>query len=119
MANNNNKELIYLQHSHITQHTKNGIKGEWMIKKNETCEVLQVLPAYITDADMFIIINFAKKYELDAFNAGITLQKDKQNVFLKAQVEELKNSIYQLSVENERLATILDKTTSEAKPNAN
>ena len=101
-------ELIDLQSANATQLSNNGVKGAWSIKKNISGELLQVLPATVSDELVFTILDFAKKYELIAFNAGIKFQKGKENEVLSTNIIELKHTINELITENNRLADILE-----------
>ena len=109
------KEYIDLQACNAGQLSTSGVKGDWSINKNITGEVLHMFPASIADKVMFSILDFAKKYELIAFNAGINFQKGKQNEVLASSIVQLKRSIIDLTEENSRLATILDHQTSNFK----
>jgi hypothetical protein len=106
-------DLIDLQASNVTQLSNNGVKGDWTVKKNITGEPLHVFPSVISDKLMFEVLNFAKKYELIAFNEGIKFQKTKQNAFLLAQVKELEAVNNEIAAENIRLATILENLLPE------
>jgi len=106
-------ELIDLQTSHVTQNTNGAVKSDWTVRKNVTGEAIHSFPPVINDALMFNILNFAKKYELIAFNAGINFQKEKQNEYLKAQIDELAGVNNELGIENVRLATILENLLPE------
>lgn len=108
-----NTEFIDLQSANVTQLTNAGTKGEWTLKKNITGEPLHTFPPKIDDGLMFYILNFAKKFELIAFNAGINFQKNNQNVFLEAQIKELVLVNAELGAENVRLATILENLLPE------
>ena len=101
-------ELIDLQSANATQLTSSGVKGEWRIKKNITGELLQILPAAVSDELMFTFLDFARKYELIAFNAGISFQKGKENEVLAANINELKAVRDILIEENSRLADALE-----------
>jgi hypothetical protein len=106
-------DLIDLQSAHATQLTNSGIRGDWVIKKNITGESLQAFPGTIDDSTMFGILNFAKEYELIAFNEGIKFQKGKDNEFLSAQIKTLKGVNQELADENIRLASILENLIPE------
>ena len=101
-------ELIDLQSANATQLTSNGSKGEWSIKKNITGELIQVLPAIVSDELIFTILDFARKYELIALNAGINFQKGKENELLADNIIILKQINRDLVEENTRLANILE-----------
>lgn len=105
------KELIKLQSAHCTQHTTEGVKGDWKVEENETNKNLATFPPNISDEVMFQILNFARKYELEAFNAGITFQKGKQNAVLQQTINEQLAVIEALGHDNNRLAGIIDEHT--------
>ena len=110
-----NKEYIDLQSCNATQISESGVKGDWSIKKNVTGDVLSVFPASVSDKVMFSIMDFAKKYELIAFNAGINFQKGKENEVLASNIVQLKRTNNALAEENSRLATALDYQTSHSE----
>lgn len=105
------KELIKLQSAHCTQHTSEGVKSDWKVEENATNDNLFVFPPNISDELMFQIMNFARKYELDAFNAGIQFQKGKQNEVLQQTINEQLAVIEALGHDNNRLAESIDKHT--------
>ena len=103
---------IDLQHSHVTQHTKNGHeKTPWRVCKNITNLRLGELPKQLAEAEVFDIMAFAKKYELIAFNEGIAFGKRKTVKVYDQQMKILKNRLNLAIEENERLASVLDKLT--------
>ena len=94
-------EYIKLQSAHATQISseKNG-KGAWKIRENITSKDLFELPGHISEKDIFTILDFAKKFELEAFNAGIQFGKN----INKTNLQIARN-------ENNRLSSILEKQT--------
>ena len=101
-------ELIDLQSANATQLTDNGVKGEWRINKNVTGETLEILPATVSDELIFLIMDFARKYELIAFNEGIKFQKGKENEVLAEKITQLSLINVDLFEENSRLADALE-----------
>jgi len=101
--------MLDLATCHITQHTKGSEKTDWVVQLNETNEEVFRLPKKMSEFEVFAIIDFARKYELEAFNKGIEFQKDKQNSVLKITIDSQLNLINKLKSENERLANELDK----------
>lgn len=97
------KEFIDLQSAHVTQITseKEG-KGDWLVRQNMTSKDLYTLPSNLSDKDVFTILEFARKFELIAFNAGIEFGKDGNRKRLKLAINE-----------NEKLASVLDKLTNK------
>lgn len=109
-------ELIDLQSAHMTQHTTDGhTKTDWSVEKNITNEQIFVMPKRLTDKEVFAFMNFAKKYELIAFNKGISFQKDRQNELLVATIKELQINNKGLAEENIRLASILENLLPEGE----
>lgn len=114
MINENlNENLIELQTAHVNQYTISGVRGDWFVEKNITNERLHTFSPLITDEEMSSIMDFARKYELEAFNIGIKFQKQKQNKLLIEQIDQLKKTITELANENDRLAIILEKHIGE------
>ena len=108
------EELIPLASAHVNQYTdeKNG-KSPWEVQENETNNLLAVLPRTISDGDMFKVLHFARKFELLAFNIGMShMQKelfghwDKEKENLLRVIKELKDA-------NERLADKLGDLIGE------
>jgi len=104
-------QLIDLQAAHVTQLTNKGKKSDWRVRKNITGEDLGKFPPSIDDPLMFKILDFARKFELIAFNAGITFQKNKQNVYLLNKIKELELLTEQLTTHNDYLAGALETVT--------
>ena len=100
--------LIDLQAAHVNQYTTQGVKTDWFVEQNITNDSMHTFSNRLTDNDMFSVMDFARKYELIAFNTGITFQKGKQNEVLVAEIAQLKIAIKDLAGENTRLASILD-----------
>ena len=107
------KTLIPLAASHVNQYTTKDGKSPWEVQENETNDLLAILPREITDAQMFKIMAFAKKFELLAFNIGMNYMRDE----LKDNWENEKNNLIKvirgLEEANERLAETLGKFIGE------
>jgi len=58
---------------------------------------------------VFKILEFARNFELIAFNEGIKLGKEKVRLGYESMVERLQNNITLAREENIRLATSLEK----------
>lgn len=101
-------ELIDLQSANATQLSANGVKSDWKINKNVSGAILQTFPSTVSDELLFSILDFARKYELIAFNEGINFQKGKENEVLAATVAELQQANAFLIAENSRLADALE-----------
>jgi len=106
-------DLIPLQNCHMTQYGSGAKKKDWSVEENITNKQLISFPSRFNEKEMFSIIKFARKYELEAFNTGINFQKNKQNIYLKATINELQKNNADLADENIRLATVLDNFTSK------
>lgn len=105
-----NKDIIHLQNAHVTQYTNEGTnKTEWKVRKNITSEDLFELPSDLTEAEVFKILEFAREFELIAFNEGIKLGKDKTKKGYESIIQRLENNIMLAREENIRLATTLEK----------
>ena len=102
-------DFIYLQNAHVTQHTSNGIKTEWKIEQNISNELLGSLPPQLTEDTVFAILNFARKYELIAFNEGIKVGKDKTVKVYDEMITTIGNKLAIATEENIRLAEALER----------
>jgi hypothetical protein len=95
------KEYIDLQSAHITQFTtEQDGKSAWKVRQNITSKDLHELPGHLSEKDIFACLEFARKFELIAFNAGIYFQKKQHQEQIRLAAQE-----------NERLALIIDKLT--------
>ena len=106
---NIDNDIIPLQACHVTQHTNGHEKTDWSVEKNITDEQIYKFPKTYTEAEIFHILDFAKKFELEALNIGINLEKTRQNQVLKNIIDTQKKLIGDLANDNERLATALEK----------
>lgn len=81
--------LIDLQTAHVTQFTEHGIRGDWLVRQNVSSDDLAKLPGELTEKQVFAVMAFARRFELEAFNAGIEFQKDQENAIHKQAIAEL------------------------------
>lgn len=109
------KEYIPLQHAHVKQSKTRGVKTDWKVCKNATHEELATLSVDFSDKDIFRILAFSRKFELEAFNIGIDFGKDKQRKTDTQVKNELHAKIMALTNENTRLAETLDRVTKTIK----
>lgn len=105
-------ELIELQSANVQQLTSEGIKGDWVVRKNITGESLHSFKP-LPDTVMTEVLNFARHYELKAFNIGIDFQKKKNNAVLEDKIRILTAVNKELADENIRLATLLENLIPE------
>ena len=103
--------MLDLSTIHVTQHSNGHTKTDWSVQLNETNEEIFVLPKTLNEKQVFAIMDFAKKYELIAFNKGINFQKGKENSILKEKIDTQNMVIEQLKKENERMSNIVDVLT--------
>lgn len=104
-------EYILLANAHITQKTNKNVKSDWSIEANITNEQLGTLPPHLTEQQAMAILKFARKFELDAFNAGIQLGKEKQKKVDDDIISNMKLKLRLATEENIRIAEALDKAT--------
>lgn len=109
-----NKDLVDLANAHVTQ-TKDsqGRKSTWSVEANITNEVLAKLDSKYTEVQVFELLDFARKYELVALNAGIQFQKGISDTYWKDIESKLKRVIEELTAENDRLAGLLEDLIGE------
>ncbi len=100
---------MILATAHVTQ-LKNGSKRtDWFIRENQTSKDIHALPSRLTEAEVFDILGFARKYELQAFNEGVDLQKA-----ITVQLTKEYEAKFQAQVhENIRLADTLERITNK------
>jgi len=101
--------LVELADSTITQHTNGHVRSEWKVMLPGSEKPIMTFPSTYRENEIFNIMDFAKKYELKALNAGIRFQKNKQNEVLKEIIDNQKKLIEALKVDNERLAEALER----------
>lgn len=101
-----NDPLVDLANCNAFQEDGDQGKTDWLIRKNKSGETLFVLPKHLKDNDVFTILDFARQYEVIAFNAGIEFAKKQKNV-------SMHNHIAALTSENEKLANKLVQLIGE------
>lgn len=110
----NQKDLVDLANAHVTQLTgSDQKKTPWSVEANISNEVLATLDVNYTEAQVFEILDFARKYELLALNSGIQFQKGISNAYWEAIEKKLKRVISELTDENNRLSGILESLIGE------
>lgn len=83
-------------------------ENQWTVTgQNE--EVLGVLPKSWKAKDCMIAIRLGRKYELEAFNVGITFGKQEAGRVASSVIRKLNNDVAELSAMNERLSQQLEK----------
>lgn len=105
------KTNLILYSSYCTQHSKDGRKGDWVLFDKEK-QQLEIFPKEWDEKMIFNILDFAKKYELDAFNKGIEYGKNLNPTTIKALesvIRQLKEENKKLLIENERIGGKLDQ----------
>ncbi len=105
---------VDLAAAHVTQY-KNAdqSKSKWFVRQNITSKDLAELPARLTEAEVFEILHFARKFELIAFNAGVQFQVSKSRKHFEPMIEGQKQIIEALTARNELLAAKLHKLMGE------
>ena len=101
-------EYIKLAHANVTQHTIGSKRNDWIIKANKTHEELGTLPSSLTDKEVFSILHFMRKYELDAFNIGIDFGKKEYKKVFNKENKILEQTNKELSKHNDHLASALE-----------
>ena len=102
------QDMIDLANAHVTQHTSNSVKSPWSVEANITDAPLGKFPSHYTEAQMFEILDFAKKYELEAFNTGVQYGKQIANGVQEPKIEQLLKRIDLMKEENERISAALE-----------
>jgi len=100
--------MLQLSTAHVTQTTQGSEKSDWVVQENETDKQLGVFSSQITETSMFTILDFAKKYELRAFNIGIAHGKQLIKEVYKEREANYEGIIKHMKEENERLARALE-----------
>jgi len=103
------EDLIPLQASHVTQGTAGHIKTPWSVQLNGTEDKILEFPSTYSENEIFHIMDFAKKYELEALNIGINFAKRQGNAYMKDIIDKQLSIIKALKADNDRLAMALEK----------
>lgn len=103
------KDYIQLQNSHVTQHTNGHIKSDWEVQENISNDILCLFPNTVNEELMFKITDFAKEFELKAFNSGIKLGKEKTVAVYEPKIKQMEEAIKQMKSENVRLSEALEE----------
>ena len=105
-------DLIQLANCNAHQLTKDGKKGDWIIRENITDAELFRFNGRISDEDMFAIMKFARQYELIALNTGIQHQKGRQDKTLEEANMRLLEESRSILAHNEFLAETVERLTA-------
>ena len=105
------QDVVPLANANANQTTSDGVKSDWTVRENITDRKLATFNARISDEDMFAILHFARKYELEAFNAGVDFQREKQNSAHKTEVTQLILERGAMIKRNNELAETVDRLT--------
>jgi len=108
------KELVKMAHAHVNQHSKGSEKTDWFIRENATEDLLGELPKKLNEKEVFYILNLVRKYELDALNVGIDYGKKQYKEVFDKETIKLRDNLKAATVENERLAEVLDEVTKRS-----
>lgn len=102
-----------LQTAYATQLSDENGKGEWFIYNTDKVEIYK-LPKEWTEKQVMGAIHLGRKFELQAFNNGVIMQKNKA----PEEIKDLRSIVKNLSAdremiinENMKLANELDKLT--------
>jgi hypothetical protein len=104
-----NEDIVHLQHAHVTQYSGQNGCTNWKVRKNITSEDLAELPGDLTEDEVFKVLEFARNFELIAFNEGIKFGKKQAWSLYDPLVNRLKDDLKLALEANERLATKLEK----------
>lgn len=101
-----NRSIVDLQQSCVQQltHRDNG-KLNWQVFNNEGTQIHELDKAY-NEKQIFEIQDYAKKFELEAFNRGIQFMKDQKNQEIRELEAKYSAVITEMRVENDR---VIDK----------
>ena len=106
--------LIPLSVAHVNQTTDaQGNKSPWEVQENETNDLLAILPKTFTDAEMFKVLHFGRKFEALAFDIG--MKHMQRELFSKWNKEKsnLLRVIKELETANSKLADKLNTFIGE------
>ena len=102
--NPQNNELIPLANANAFQTKSNGVKSKWFIRENITGQELFKLDKNFTESQIFNILDFARAFELEAFNKGIFFEKEKAAKMLEKIQKDFNAKVQAARQENERLS---------------
>jgi len=105
--------LIPLAAAHVNQYTTSEGKSPWEVQENETNGLLATLPRNFTEAEVFRVLHFARKFELLAFNIGMTKMKKEATDYFNAEKKKLIRVIDELTKANEKLSEKLGSLIGE------
>jgi len=83
--------------------------SDWQLRENKTNKILFTFPKCIQDKDMFRILDFIKRIEVNSCNIGIKYYKNKCNTYYGKILQEKDDIIDLLREENNKLAIALNK----------
>ena len=105
--------LIPLAAAHVNQYTTPKGKSPWEVQENETNGLLATLPRNFTEAEVFRVLHFARKFELLAFNIGMKRMQKQLSAHYDEQAKKLLRVIEELTQANERLSNKLASLIGE------
>lgn len=106
--------LIPLAVAHVTQLTnEDGSKTLWEVQENKTNDLLAEMPSNFTDKEMFKVLNFARKFELSAFNIGMKYMNSELTKERDIEKSKLLRVIKELEIANSKLAEKLETFIGE------
>lgn len=108
-----NNDLVHLQHAHVTQYSNSKGNSMWKVRKNITSEDLYELPSELTEEEVFAILDFAREFELIAFNEGIRFGKKEVRRTYESTIATYERTLKLAREENERLSDKLIKLISK------
>ena len=108
-----NNDLVHLQHCHVTQYSDSTGNSMWKVRKNVTSEDLFELPSELTEEEVFKILEFAREFELIAFNVGIKFGKKEMRRSYEETINTYERTLQLAREENERLSNKLIKLISK------
>ena len=101
-----------LRSANANQLTVDGIKQDWSIRKNGSeGERIHSFVPNISDSLMFDILNFARKFEREAYDKGLLAGTDSSSAALLQQIANLRDKLSAVEAHNEFLAQTLEDST--------
>ncbi len=105
--------LIPLQAAHVNMYPQLNDKTIWEVQENKTNILLHEFRINITENDMFSILDFARKYELAAFDIGMKHMNREMTEKLNQERKKYQDLINELEIANTKLADKLETLIGE------
>jgi len=103
---------LTLQGAYANQFTRDGVRGDYNLISSKQ-EPLGQWPKKLNDAEVFQLLEFARGFELEAYDLGVKEERDRATAYINEMKRRHENLLAEIRRENERLAEKLGQLIGE------